>query len=184
VTLVISRRTVVLVLIAGTLAATGVAYATIPDASGVITGCYRRFLGGLRVIDPGAGERCGPLEIALQWNQTGPQGPQGVPGEAGAPGISGYEIVSRSQDRDANPGTGGGSVYCPPGKVPLGGGADVTDPEDDDGSFFSAGTVEMSRPHSDAGGVGWAALFRWNFELAVPVPVRTTVYAVCAFVDG
>lgn len=179
----IAPRTLFMVVAAVLAAITGVAYAAIPDSNGVITGCYRKFLGSLRVIDPGAGERCGPLEIALQWNQTGPQGPQGDPGADGAPGISGYEIVSRSQDREATPGVGGGFVYCPPGKVPLGGGAGVSDPEDDDGSFFSAGVVEMDFPLSDAGGVGWKAAFKWNFGLASPVPVRTTVYAVCAFVD-
>jgi hypothetical protein len=62
------------------LAAGSIAYATIPDSSGVIHGCYTN-TGALRVIDTDAGATCRANETALEWNQTGP------------PGLSGYEQV-------------------------------------------------------------------------------------------
>jgi type VI secretion system secreted protein Hcp len=64
-----------------------VAYATIPDANGVIHGCYNK-PAGLRIIDPSAGESCTKNETALEWSQrgpageTGPEGPPGPQGEA------------------------------------------------------------------------------------------------------
>jgi hypothetical protein len=68
--------------------AAGVAYATIPDAQGVIHGCYKAQNGQLRVIDPNL-DSCGPSENALEWSQTGPQGPQGPKGDQGVPGPPG-----------------------------------------------------------------------------------------------
>lgn len=56
------------------LAGGGIAYATIPDASGVVHGCYKNGNGALRVIDTGAGAHCTPAETPLDWNQTGPPG--------------------------------------------------------------------------------------------------------------
>jgi hypothetical protein len=75
------------------LVVTGLAgYASIPDASGVIHGCYKRVSGALRVIDD-AVARCDANEEQLSWNQqgapgsagpSGPQGPEGPPGPAGS----------------------------------------------------------------------------------------------------
>jgi hypothetical protein len=56
--------------------AAGVAYATIPDAQGVIHACYKAS-GNLRVIGSGS---CGSGETALDWNQSGPPGPTGPHG--------------------------------------------------------------------------------------------------------
>src|SRR5690349_17871113 len=75
--------------LASLVLAGGVAYASIPDADGVIHGCYKTQNGQLRVIDSGG---CLPSEAALDWNQTGPTGPQGaqgLTGPAGPPGPSG-----------------------------------------------------------------------------------------------
>ena len=88
------------------LALAGVAWATIPDSSGVIHGCYRSqpglgFLGprkgALRVIDPSAGGKCTVGETAIQWNQTGPQGPQGPKGDTGATGPQGATGATGAQ---------------------------------------------------------------------------------------
>jgi hypothetical protein len=66
------RRLLVLAgVVAGTVIAGGIVYATIPDGGGVIHGCYVPS-GKLRVIDTGAGETCNGSETALEWNQTGP----------------------------------------------------------------------------------------------------------------
>jgi hypothetical protein len=76
----------------------GTALAGIPGANGVITGCYNKANGQLRVIDADAGATCRTNEQTLTWSQTGPQGlpglqgepgPQGVPGPQGIPGLPG-----------------------------------------------------------------------------------------------
>ena len=66
----------------------GVAYATIPDPSGVIHGCYDN-KGAVRVIDPSTGGACKNNETALNWSQTGPQGSQGPQGAQGPQGTQG-----------------------------------------------------------------------------------------------
>jgi hypothetical protein len=47
--------------------------AAIPDASGLIHGCYDKN-GYLRVVDPPIPPGCTPKERALTWNQKGPLG--------------------------------------------------------------------------------------------------------------
>lgn len=74
---------------AAVIATSGVAWATIPDAGGVVHGCYQKNNGQLRLVDTLEGQACNPSEIAIQWNQTGPQGPQGIPGPQGVPGPAG-----------------------------------------------------------------------------------------------
>jgi len=67
----------------------GVAYAAIPDASGVINGCYSGGQGQLRVIDTGKGESCKNNETAISWNQKGVKGDTGATGASGATGATG-----------------------------------------------------------------------------------------------
>jgi hypothetical protein len=109
----------------------GVAYATIPNA-GVISGCYLKSGGTLRVIDATTA-KCSSKETALNWNvqgatgatgPTGPTGPDGPTGPGGPAGISGYELVSESStDADLfEPGRLDVTVQCPTGKKFLGGG--------------------------------------------------------------
>ena len=64
------------------------AFASIPDAAGIIHGCYNTTNGTQRIIDT-AVESCRLGEKAIQWNQTGPQGPQGPQGLQGPPGRKG-----------------------------------------------------------------------------------------------
>lgn len=63
--------------------------ASIPDAGGVIHGCYQKVNGQLRVIDTDKGGACSPSEIPLAWNQTGPKGSTGARGPTGSPGPTG-----------------------------------------------------------------------------------------------
>jgi hypothetical protein len=70
------------------VAAGGIAYASIPDASGVIHGCYVKANGKLRVIDS-RGKGCQKGETPLNWNQTGPTGPTGPTGTTGPTGATG-----------------------------------------------------------------------------------------------
>jgi hypothetical protein len=70
-------------------AAWGIAYAAIPSA-GVISGCYLRSGGTLRVIDP-ATTTCKVGEALLTWNVQGPKGETGLQGPAGPQGPIGPE---------------------------------------------------------------------------------------------
>lgn len=71
-------------------ACAGVAWASIPGPDHVIHGCFLRSGGTLRVIDASV-TSCRKTEIAIDWNQSGPQGP---PGPAGAPGAGYTEFRS------------------------------------------------------------------------------------------
>jgi len=73
----------------GLVLAGGVAYASIPDAGGLIHGCYKTNGGSLRVIDLSAGEVCNASEKPLGWSQTGPPGPRGTTGQSGSTGTTG-----------------------------------------------------------------------------------------------
>ena len=71
------------------LAVGGIAYANIPDAGGVIHGCYQKNQGTLRVIDTEKAQACSNSETQLNWSQTGPQGSQGIQGQQGIQGPKG-----------------------------------------------------------------------------------------------
>ena len=81
-------RVGVLVVVVLGLTAGGIAYASIPDASGMIHGCYLTKNGSLRVIQSPGGA-CTSGEIALNWSQTGPKGATGPTGTAGTNGTNG-----------------------------------------------------------------------------------------------
>jgi hypothetical protein len=81
------HRSIAIAVIAATaLAVGGIAYATIPDSTGVIHGCFEPASGKLRVIDTDAGRTCRTDEASLTWNQSGPQGVQGAQGPPGPRG--------------------------------------------------------------------------------------------------
>lgn len=80
------RRIVAVALAAVVLVfAGGIAWASIPDANGVIHGCRKNTDGSLRVIDTDLGQTCANGWTPLNWSQTGPPGP------AGPAGVSGYD---------------------------------------------------------------------------------------------
>lgn len=89
-----------------------IAYASIPDANGVIHGCYKRASGALRVIDEGVAQ-CDANEIPLTWNRTGlvgpagPQGPQGLQGPQGPAGPQGPSGPEGPQGPEGPPGPAG-----------------------------------------------------------------------------
>jgi hypothetical protein len=78
----------------------GITYAVIPS-NNVITGCYTKTGGTIRVIDATTGS-CTSKETRLDWNVQGPQGPQGVQGpqglrgDVGPQGPAGANGVSRA----------------------------------------------------------------------------------------
>jgi hypothetical protein len=183
----------------------GVALATIPNA-GVISACYAKSGGTLRVLDASTGS-CSSKETSLAWNvqgaqgetgaigatgatgATGPAGPVGPGGPAGpagpvgptgpSGGVSGYEIVSGDV-----PG-GGGTVLCPTGKHVLGGGAEIT--ENPGGGTGGGGfyALEASNP---SGQIGWSAFATLvedhnavvsEFDIVHPLPTLR-IWAICA----
>jgi hypothetical protein len=131
------------------LALGGIAYASIPDSSGVIHACYNTGSnpsGALRVIDTAKGVTCSRNEKPIAWNQAGPQGPQGpegptgsrgstgptgplgVTGATGPTGPTGPETLGKAWSIDSAPdylpaGTSGDiEASCPVGSVAVGGG--------------------------------------------------------------
>ena len=82
-------RLSVLIAVGVGLAAGGIAYASIPDGTGVIHGCYKTTGGSLRVIDTSVGGTCNSSETPLSWSQTGPKGATGARGPTGAAGTNG-----------------------------------------------------------------------------------------------
>lgn len=107
-----------------------VAYAAVPDSSGVIHGCYAKSGGGsggsgtsggaggtsagtgtgtLRVIDPSLGQKCAAGEAGVDWSQTGPKGAQGPPGPPGQQGLQGTQGIQGPPGPPGAPGQKGDS---------------------------------------------------------------------------
>ena len=76
-------------LVALIVALGGVAYATIPDSSGTIHGCFNNVNGNLRVVE--SASDCRNNETAIDWNQQGPPGPPGG-------GLGGATVLSDARD--------------------------------------------------------------------------------------
>lgn len=66
----------------------GVTYAASQHANPVYHGCYSKKTGVLRMLTR-TGARCTRNEVAISWNQTGPQGLQGPVGQNGPAGVRG-----------------------------------------------------------------------------------------------
>ena len=79
-----------------------IAIAAIPNSTTkVITGCYLKTSGTLRVVDKQANKTCKTTEIELSWNQQGVKGDtgsQGLPGLTGATGANGLNGSTMSCD--------------------------------------------------------------------------------------
>jgi hypothetical protein len=138
------------------LAMTGFAAAAIPDARGVIHGCYQKSTGILRVIR--AGKRCAKSEKSISWNQQGPRGRNGInstngvngangsngmPGPPGTNGTNGATNVTvKTASVSVPSGTTSAGIACGTGQRATGGG------------FNSGGdntVVTLSSPSSDGG---------------------------------
>ena len=165
----------------------GAAYAAIPDANGVIHGCYDKQSGKLRVIDSEEGQpkACGNGETPLSWSQQGPQGvpgsegprgpegPQGDTGPQGPAGVSGYlrqRAFSETNDDDLKTVT----ARCPGDKKVLGGGSSISSSL---GAFFR-GHVLSDNPTTDND--GWFVMVRESSETGTNVIWSLSVYAICA----
>ena len=82
----LAAATAVAALIAGSIA-----WATVPDASGVIHGCYGKATGKLRVTDAANPKLrpCSLREVAVDWSRQGATGAVGAAGATGATGPPG-----------------------------------------------------------------------------------------------
>jgi hypothetical protein len=74
-------------------AAGGIAYASIPDSSGVIHSCYKTMSGDLRVIDSEAGQNCLASENSLHWNETSALSAHRSAGPTDAPPGPGFMTI-------------------------------------------------------------------------------------------
>lgn len=118
------------------LASLATGFAAIPSGDGTINGCHRSSNGALRAIDVEAGETCAPNEVAIAWNQvgpqgpagpTGPQGPAGPQGPQGPQGPAGTVVIDDVQENfNIGPGEQYAEVWCPEGSRATGGGWHIT----------------------------------------------------------
>jgi hypothetical protein len=137
------------------LAFAGAAYATVPDADGVIHACYDKVSGQARIFDnrTNTPKRCGAKEAEVSWNQRGVPGQKGEPGAPGAPGgLAGYEVVSAKTPLDSDK-FKDVRADCPSGKVPVGGGADALHEFEGD----QVSIVQLALGRSNVSGSGWRA---------------------------
>ena len=80
------------------LTAGGIAFASVPDSSGVIHGCYGSSSPHtLQVIDTATTTNCPTGTKHLNWNQTGSSGPKGAQGIQGPAGPKGGQGVQGPQ---------------------------------------------------------------------------------------
>jgi hypothetical protein len=100
--------------------AAGVSYAAVPGGNGVISGCYDKQSGQLRVTDTQTNQPkgCSAKEAALDWNQRGPQGPQGPEGPPGPADASAQAFVGRFGVNTGNA-TAAYGVPCTLGQIML-----------------------------------------------------------------
>lgn len=122
------------------------AFASVPDAGGVIHGCYLKTIGVLRAVDTDKGQRCLQSETALTWNQTGPTGPKGDPGPTGPQGAKGDTGAAGAVGPQGAPG--------PTGAAGPAGQAGPQGPKGDTGDPGPQGVPGQAGPQGPTGPTG------------------------------
>ena len=105
--LIVAGMAVLAVAAGASYASRKIAAKGIPDANGVIHGCFKNN-GDLRVVKKNTA--CKNNETSLSWNQTGPRGaagPPGAAGPAGAPGSRGDKGATGAQGPKGDTGSSG-----------------------------------------------------------------------------
>jgi hypothetical protein len=97
----------------------GIAYAAIPDATGVYHACLSKN-GSIRIIDPDT-DQCRANETSITFNQQGPKGDPGRPGTNGVNGTNGTNGVSPTVTQLA-----AGDPNCPNGGAAMTDAANTT----------------------------------------------------------
>jgi hypothetical protein len=123
-----------------------IALASIPDAGGIINGCFKTANGHLRVIDS-ATDSCLPGETAISWSQTGPQGPQGAVGPQGPQGAVGPQGPQGAVGPQGPQGAVG-----PQGPQGIVGDAGPQGPKGDTGATGATGATGPQGPAGAPGG--------------------------------
>src|SRR5687768_10654607 len=150
-------RLAVLATVVGLVAAGGRRIIKKNTGTGIITVCYNRSSGEVKVIDKQAGQTCPPRSIELHWNQTGPEGPQGPPGLQGPQGQQG-----------ATGQTGQTGLQGPPGPPGPKGDTGLTGLQ---GQTGAAGLQGPPGPQGPAGPAGTSgAIFDVQGEYSYTVP--------------
>lgn len=156
----------------------GVAYATIPSADGVITTCYVKSGGTLRVIDASVTE-CRGSESMLTWSIAGVAGEDGADGAPGADGVSGYDLITNDRSLEGVTSSFGGlTVNCPAGTKVLGGGGAFVSTTGAPAAT-SGNVILSSAPKADSS--GWTIFYNATTISTSLGSVR--VYATCATVN-
>jgi hypothetical protein len=165
------------VLATATVIGAGVAYAQIPSG-GVITGCYSKLGGALRVVDA-ATTSCRSWETTLTWNQQGQPGPAGKDGTNGTNGTNGVSGYTRQHETFVlDPQTSKMvELLCPSGTKPIGGGGHDGNVFNDKGiGFVSHAYIAESDINDSA--TGWAVTAVNNFTQ----PAEFSIDVICAAV--
>jgi hypothetical protein len=129
---------------------TGLVMAAIPGPDDVISACYSRVGGYLRVIDA-TQSACKGNEMDLSWNQQGVQGPQGEPGPQGPAGPEGA--------------AGPAGPEGPQGPAGLEGVAGPAGPEGPQGPEGPEGVAGPVGPQGPAGSVANAFVVQHEFAI-------------------
>jgi hypothetical protein len=156
--------------LAGLALAGGVAYATIPDAAGVIHTCYKpgdaTKVGGasLSVVDSESGGTCKTGDTALTFNQQGPQGRQGERGPSDA-----YSMVLVGEGKTLSTGVNTPITHL---DVPSG------------SAYAVSGTVEVSNEVNGGTVYGGCQLASASVDFSVPVSGKVIVSLTGAWEAG
>jgi Collagen triple helix repeat (20 copies) len=185
------RRREIVAAAVGALAATavagGIAWAAIPGDGGVISGCYTKIGGVLRVIDTAKGQQCTNLEVPISWNQQGPKGADGLNGLNGRNGSDGRDGVSVASTAlnpgDANCPDGGSQFTAANGETyacngaPGQRGQDGTDGED--GAPGPQGPQGADGPQGPPGPAGVSGYERVSVTVNAPAKSVVDAEAAC-----
>ena len=133
------------VVIAG---AGSIAWASIPDGSGVIHGCYQKNNGALRVVDTAKGQRCNQSEQPHNWSQQG-----GTGGSAVVARIRSTGAQATTESAANYPVTGGSWTQAADEIDTLHGVVDITVPSFVDCALYSQVIGQNIPPGSGSIGV-------------------------------
>lgn len=168
-----------LVLVAGG----AIAYAAIPSNTGVFTACMTKSSGTIRLIE--ATDTCRSAEQKVSWNAAGQPGLPGEDGDDGADGtngtngVSGYVMESRASANNSEQignRTFTTTIYCPSGKVALGGGGRA--------SLANGDIVALAASNPQAT-FGWDVSFTpANGQPFPAVPLFYVVWVSCAAINN
>jgi collagen triple helix repeat protein len=152
-----SKRASLGVAVAAAFALVGVAFGAIPGASGVISACYDKQSGQVRIYDGAGGtpKGCGKTEAPISWNQQGPKGDTGPPGPQGPAGPQGIQGSQGPQGPvgatgPAGPSGAGRAFATTKGEVVLAGVTKVAVVAPPAGKYVVFASVDVTNKDTDS----------------------------------